>query len=171
MIKTVLLFISLSLTNFVFSQIPQKELLKKFNADRIELDEGNGDGVFKARSKKTKKWGMYQWLYEGLETKELIPMEYDSVNYIPFNGAFTSVYKKGKVGFYLSAWSYEEAKLSVPCLYDNYQRFNVNNMTYLAVMKNGKWGWVDWLTGEEKSDFIYNSKEDITTPNFEQNYR
>jgi hypothetical protein len=38
-------------------------------------------------------------------------------------------------------------------------------------MKKGKWGWIDWLSGEEKSGFIYNSKENIETPNFEQKYK
>lgn len=165
-----LILITLLYCQLTFGQFPEKELLKKLKADKIEMDEGNGDGVFKARHKKTKKWGMHQWLFEGLKTKELIPMAYDAVNYFPFNGAFTAVYNGGKVGFYLSAWSYEDAKQTVPCLYDNYQGFTVNNNSYLAVRKNGKWGWVEWLTGEEKSGFIYQSKEDITAPDYDQKY-
>lgn len=165
-IIALILFIS----PFAFGQFPEQELKKKLKADKIEMDEGNGDGVFKARNKKTKKWGMYQWMYEGVSTTELIPMEYDSLRYFPFNGAFTAVYNDGKVGFYLSAWSYEDAKQTVPCIYENYQRFRINNLIYLALQKNGKWGWVDWLTGEEKSEFIYDTKDDLTTPNFEQQY-
>lgn len=73
-----------------FSQVfPEKEMLKKLKAREIEMDEGNGDGVFKAKSRATKKWGMYQWMFDGVKTRELIPMEYDSVKYIPFNGAFS----------------------------------------------------------------------------------
>ncbi len=159
------------ITQLALGQLPEKELMKKFKADKIEMDEGNGDGVFKIRNKKTKKWGMHQWMYEGLNTKELIPMEYDSVRYFPFNGAFTAVYNDGKIGFFLSAWSYEDARQSVPCKYEDYQRYTVNNSTYLAVMKNGKWGWVDWLTGEEKSEFILDSKDQLSTPRFEQKYQ
>lgn len=153
------------------AQFPEKELKKALSADRIEMDKGNEDGTFKARNKRSKKWGMFQWMYEGTKTKMLIPMEYDSVRYIPFNGAFTAVYNDGKAGFYLSAWSYDDAKQTVPCLYDDYQRFNVDGRTYLAVMKNGKWGWVDWLTGEEKSEFTFDSKDALTSPTFEQKYR
>ncbi len=162
----------LALSAPVFAQdFPEKEMLKKMNADKIEMDDGNGDGVFKIREKKTKKWGMYQWMYSGLKTKELIPINYDSLRYFPFNGAFTAVYNDGKVGFFLSAWSYDEkAKQTVPCLYEDYQRFTVKNSTYLAVAKGGKWGWVDWLTGQEKTEFIYRTKEALPYPGWEQKY-
>lgn len=157
-------------TQFAFGQFPEKQLKKALSADIIEMDEGNGDGAFKARNKRSKKWGMFQWMYDGTKTKELIPMEYDSVRYFPFNGAFTAVYNKGKVGFYLSAWSYEDAKQTVACLYDDYQRFNAEGSVYLAVSKDGKWGWVDWLSGEEKSEFKSDTKEDLPYPDYEQKY-
>ena len=156
-------------SQLLFSQFPKEKLMKKLKADKIEMDKGNGDGVFKARNMNTKKWGMFQ-LYPSFEIKELIPMKYDSLKYFPFNGLFTAVYNNGKVGFYLSAWSYDEPKQSVACLYDDYQRYNVNNITYLAVKKNGKWAWIDWLTGEEKTEFIYDKKSDLRTPEFEQSY-
>ncbi len=111
--------LAIFITQLVLGQLPEKELIKKLKADKIEMDEGNGDGVFKIRNKKTKKWGMHQWMYEGLNTKELIPMEYDSVRHFPFNGAFTAVYNDGKVGFFLSAWSYENARQSVLCKYED----------------------------------------------------
>ncbi|MGV6862430.1 MAG: hypothetical protein ACWA41_11700 [Putridiphycobacter sp.] len=146
----------------------EKNVQKILKADKIKMDEGNGDGVFLARSKKTKKWGMFQYISEK-EIVELIPMAYDKINYFPFNGAFTAVYLNGKVGFYTSYWSYgDKAKQTVKCLYEDYQRFNVDNQTYLAVKKNGKWGWVDWFTGEEKSEFIYDQKEDLPRPKFDQ---
>lgn len=92
-----------------------------------------------------------------------------SVKSFPFNGNFTAVYQGGKVGFYLAKWSYDnDARQTVPCQYEGYQRFTVNNITYLAVVKNGKWGWVDWLTGEERSDFIYSTKDDLPYPGWEQ---
>lgn len=158
-------------SQLAFAQFPEKELKKALSADVIEMDAGNEDGVFKARNKRSKKWGMFQWMYEGTNTTELIPMEYDSLKYFPFNGAFTAVYNDGKTGFYLSAWSYDNARQTVPCLYDDYQRFNADGSVYLAVSKDGKWGWVDWFTGEEKSEFTSDTKEDLPYPDFEQKYR
>ena len=148
---------------------PENISKRSLGVDLIEHDYGNGDGVFRARNKETQKWGMFQ-NYGLNEIVELIPMQYDSVRFIPFNGAFSAVYNNGQVGIYLSKWSYEDkAKQTVECLYQDYQRFNVNNTTYLAVKKDNKWGWVDWLTGEEKSDFITSIKEQLPQPIFVQN--
>ena len=141
------------------------------------MDSGNGDGVFKAKSKKTGKWGMYQWLYEGTKVKEMIPMNYDSVRYFPFNGNFTVVYQNGKVGIYLCEWSYgEDARQTVECKYDDYKRVNARiseyaqPILYLALKKGGKWGWVDWMTGEEKSEFIYDTRKSMPFPMYKQDY-
>ncbi|MDC1327220.1 WG repeat-containing protein [Ulvibacter sp.] len=143
----------------------------KLNADLVIFDPNNGDGALKARSKITKKWGMYQFLDMNMEVKELIPMQYDSLNFYPFNGKYTAVYNNGKVGFYLSYWSYDEqAKQTVACAYEDYKRFDTDGVSKLAVKKNGKWGWVDWLTGEEKSEFTYNSTDDLPYPRYKQNY-
>jgi hypothetical protein len=165
-----ILIIALFSCNVSIAQdFPEKDIAKKLKADKIEMDAGNGDGVFKARLKKTKKWGMYQYTYSGTKVKELIPMQYDSVRYFPFNGSFAAVYNDGKVGFYLSEWSYgDQAKQTVPCSYGNYQRYNSKGTTYLAVTKNNKWGWVDWLTGEEKSEFKYTTKKDLPSINYKQ---
>ena len=143
----------------------------KLNADLVIFDPNNGDGALKARSKKTKKWGMYQFLDMNMKEKELIPMQYDSLKFYPFNGKYTAVYNNGKVGFYLSYWSYDEqAKQTVACKYEDYKRFDADDVSKLAVKKNGKWGWVDWLTGEEKSEFIYGSTDDLPYPHYKQNY-
>jgi len=142
---------------------------KSLEADLIIFDPNNGDGGLKARHKETKKWGMYQFI--GDEQKELIPMHYDSLNFYPFNGKYTTVYSKGKVGVYLSYWSYdEESKQTVECKYDDYKRYNADGVSKLAMNKNGKWGWVDWLTGEEKSEFKYESPDDLPYPHYKQNY-
>tara|TARA_R110002126_G_scaffold281512_2_gene429340 strand:+ start:7218 stop:8213 length:996 start_codon:yes stop_codon:yes gene_type:complete len=143
----------------------------KLNADLVIFDPNNGDGALKARSKKTKKWGMYQFLDMNREEKELIPMQYDSLSFYPFNEKYTAVYNNGKVGFYLSYWSYnKQAKQTVACNYEDYKRFDAEGVSKLAVKKNGKWGWVDWLTGEEKSEFIYESTDDLPYPHYKQNY-
>lgn len=145
-----------------------KESKEKLSADILIFDEGNGDGVFKARNKATKKWGMYQSLgSEHLQT--VIPADYDSIRFFPFNGQYTAVYNEGKVGFYLSYWSYESnAKQTIPCVYDDYKRFVDDGVPKLAVQKEGKWGWIDWLTGEEKSEFKYSTQEDLPYPGYTQ---
>lgn len=141
---------------------------KAVGADILIYDEGNGDGVFKARNKHTKKWGMYQ-SFDGKNVTTLVPAEYDSLRFFPFNGNYTAVYNEGKVGFYLSYWSYDSnAKQTVPCIYEDYKRYNADGVPKLAVMKNGKWGWVDWLTGEEKSEFKYETTEELPYPYYNQ---
>lgn len=149
-------------------QLPtMKAAREKLDADLVVFDENNGDGAFKARHRNTFKWGIFQDF--GDEIVEMIPMRYDSLRPFPYNGNFTAVYNQGKVGFYLCSWSYEEeAKESVPCVYEDYQRYNNEGTTYLAVKKNEKWGWVDWLTGEEKSELKYNSKDDLPYPYYKQ---
>ena len=168
--KINLILILFFLYSIGFAQVfPKKAIMEKLKAKQIMFDEGNGDGVFKAQNKNTKKWGMYQWLYDGTNVKVLIPMEYDNLKYFPFNAPFTAVYIDKKVGFYLAEWSYgEKAIQSVPCIYDEFQKFNNKGVTYLAVTKKNKWGWVNWLTGKEESEFIYDTKEELPYPYFEQ---
>jgi len=138
------------------------EIKRALKADKVEFDGGNGDGVFKARNKLTKKWGMYQWMYSGTESKELIPMRYDDILFFPFNGSFTIIYNNHKLGVYLCEWSYgDNAKQTVKCIYDDYKKFTNNGRIYLAVSKNKKWGWVDWKTGVEKSNFTAQSADDL----------
>ena len=140
--------------------------------DNIDLDNGNGDAIFLAQSKSTNKFGMYQYI-DDKTIIEAVPMKYDSIYYYSWNGSFTAVFNEGKVGIYLSYWSYDhEANESVPCIYENYKILNKeeDNTKVLAVKKDGKWGWIDWLTGEEKSEFIYNSTDDLPYPHYKQNY-
>lgn len=138
--------------------------------DNIDLDNGNGDGIFLAQSKSTNKYGMYQYI-DDKTIIEAVPMKYDSIYYYSWNGSFTAVFNEGKVGIYLSYWIYDtEAKESVPCIYEDYKIFNKeeDNTKVLAVKKDGKWGWMDWLTGEEKSEFKYATTEDLPYPYYEQ---
>jgi hypothetical protein len=146
-----------------FNKQKDKEMI-----DIIDMDGGNGDGLFKARSRVTKKWGLYQYL--GDQIVEAIPMEYDSLYHFPWNGNYTAVFNDGKVGFYLSYWSYnDEAKQSVECKYEDYKRYITDDqIPKLAVKRDGKWGWVDWLTGEEQSEFKYETPDDLPYPYYEQ---
>jgi hypothetical protein len=141
---------------------------KKLKADILIFDEGNGDGVFKARNKATKKWGMYQSLdSDNLTT--LIPAKYDDIHFFPSKAKYTAVYNEGKVGMYLSYWSYrDKAKQTVPCDYEDYKRFTADGVPKLAVKKDGKWGWINWLTGEEKYTFKYETTDDLPYPYFKQ---
>jgi hypothetical protein len=142
---------------------------KKLKADMLVFDEGNGDGVFKARNKATKKWGMYQSTQENHITT-LIPAVYDSISNFGYNSKYTAVYNEGKVGMYLSYWSYhEQAKQTVPCIYESYKMFTVDGVSKLAMKKEGKWGWVNWLTGEEKYTFKYETTDDLPYPYYKQN--
>lgn len=146
----------------------EKKLMKTLKADRIDW---LGDGVFKSRDKKTEKWGLYQWHYgtKLTEVNELIPMRYDSLHFFGFNELYMPVFYEGKVGIYLSELSYhEKAKESLPCIYDEYKVVNVHARDgyprarpYMAVAKDGKWAWVDWLKGELKTEFIYDSFDDL----------
>jgi len=163
-----------SLLNLSSSSIaqgfPTEALKKKYKFQLIEMDEGNGDGVFMAKSKKTRLWGMYQYVYDGLTIKTLIPPKYEKLNYFPFNSPFTAVYKNGKVGFYLSSWSYgSQACESVACLYDDYQRFTTDDGAIrLAVKRDNHWGWINWLTGKEMSEFTYPTPQDLPYPSWKQ---
>jgi len=145
-----------------------KESKKKLKADILIFDEGNGDGVFKARNKTSKKWGVYQSLGEN-DLTTLIPAKYDSIRFFGYNSKYTAVYNKGKVGMHLSYWSYNEnTKLSVPCIYEEYKNFDADGVLKLAVKKDGKWGWVNWLTGKEESEFKYETLDDLPYPYYKQ---
>jgi len=125
------------------------ELIKSargnLSVDLVFLDQGNGDGVFKARDKNTKKWGMYQGI-DNFDT--LIPAQYDSLDFFGWNRPFTGVYNNGKVGIYTSAWSVDSAHETVPCQYEDYKIIEGNRSYFLAVMKDDKWSWIDWREGK-----------------------
>lgn len=154
-------------------------IFKAFNKDNereqigaINLLNVNTDGVFLAQSKATDKYGLYQFIAEN-NIIEAIPMKYDSIHYFSWNRNFIVTFNEGKVGIYLSYWIYdEEAKESVPCMYEDYTivKRDVDNITVLAVKKNNKWGWINWLTGEEKSEFTFETAKDLPYPYYEQKY-
>jgi hypothetical protein len=167
-------------STFLNAQEITPTILKKINASEYKLDENNGDGVFVAKHKKTEKWGMFQ-AWSEKDIKEMIPMAYDSIHFFEFNAKFTGVWNRGKVGVYISPWSFEIGKQTIACIYDDYKTFNVEKtindgigrynkyFTYLAVKKDGLWAWIDWMTGELKTEFIYDlEKEQMFYPEFEQ---
>ncbi len=141
------------------------EMRDSFDVDIVEMDHNNGDGVLRARNKNTKKWGMYQL------SQELIAPVYDSIYFFRWNGVVTPVFQNGKVGFHTSPWSYDdEAKETIPCIYDDYE-FVVKQeggTRYLAVKKDNKWAWIDWLSGELKSEWYEGERSNLPYPYYQQ---
>jgi hypothetical protein len=158
------------------------KLLIKIKANEYKLDKYNEDGVFLAKIKKTKKWGMYQLGSEN-NAIMMIPPLYDSIDFFRYNGLITGVWNDGKVGIYTCSWTYgdEDAKQTVPCLFEGYRIFNIEKnipsfygnytktIVYVAVKQGGLWAWIDWMTGELKTDFTVDlDKESMPYPEFEQ---
>jgi hypothetical protein len=148
--KILIFFVLVFTESFMAAQnFPEPQMMRKFKSDTLVLDEQNGDGAFKLRHKRSQKWGLYQWLYRGLMTRELIPMAYDSLEFIGINRPFAVVYQKGKHGVYLSGWNYENARESVPCIYEDSKIVIDGNRICLAVKEAGQWFWMNWETGQE----------------------
>ena len=178
--KNIITITLVFLASHSYAQEITPAILKKLNASEYKLDFKNGDGVFIAKNQKTKKWGMFQaWSIN--DVNEMIPMSYDSIHFFNVNAKFTGVWNNGKVGIFISPWSFETGKQTVECLYDDYRSFNVERtivddigrynkyFTYLAVKKDGLWAWIDWMTGELKTEFLYNLEiEQMPYPDFEQ---
>lgn len=177
----IFIFFIFSLWKTIAQDVTPK-ILKIINASEYKPDKNNGDGVFVAQHQQTKKWGMFQAWSEN-EIKQMIPMQYDSIDFFGFNAKMTGVWNKGKVGIFLSPWSFSEetAKQTVACLYDGYKIFEVEKTVsdglgsyrkyfdYVAVKKDSLWAWIDWMTGELKTDFKYDlEKEKMPYPGFEQ---
>lgn len=141
-----------------------QEMRDSLGVDIVEKDYNNGDGVTRARHRLTKKWGMYQM------NTVLIEPRYDSLYFFKWNGLVTPVFNNGKVGFHTSPWSYDEAKETIPCIYDDYE-FVVKEdggVRYLAVKKEGKWAWIDWLSGKLKSEWYEGERADLPYPYYNQ---
>ena len=147
-----------------------KSVLKSIGASEYKPDPYNEDGVFIAKNKKTGLWGMYQYWIEP-PIKTFIPMNYDSIDFFHFNGLLTGVWKANKVGIYI-ANSLSNPRETIPCIYDDYKIYSINQpypKPYLAVKKNGLWAWIDWITGELKTEFLYDLNiEKMPYPTFEQ---
>jgi hypothetical protein len=162
-ILSIALFIT---ATWVYGQAITPAIMNKIEAVAFRPDPNNEDGIFIARNKRSNKWGMYQaWSEQDIQ--EIIPPAYDSIDFFDFNGMFTGVWNNHKVGIYLSRWTFDEsARQSVGCRYDAYKVYTIENRRYpyLAVQKDGKWAWVDWLSGKERSLFY----EELVYPSFEQ---
>jgi len=131
-------------SNFGFSASEINRLKKKFNGDLIVFDDVNGDLVFKMRNKETGKWGMYQG------DKNIIPAEFDTIQFYGWNDPYTILGKDGLFGIYTSAFG-NDGKLSVPCRYEDFKTYTYEGQYWLAGQRDGKWRWVNWFWGNEHS--------------------
>jgi hypothetical protein len=57
---------------------------------------------------------------------------------------------------------------TVPCVYEDYKRYTADGVPKLAMKKDGKWGWVNWLTGQPMSEFNYETPDDLPYPHYKQ---
>lgn len=144
-----------------------RTIRQKMDIDSLKFDDYNTDGVFKSKNSHTGKWGMFRVVEDTIA--EIIPPEYDQIDMFIPNNYFTGVYINHKVGIYLSKVSYNAfTKQTVPCNYEDYRVMYFDEMPYLAMQKNNKWGWVNWLTGEEKTAFEHPSPEELPKPDYQQ---
>ncbi len=155
-------------------------LLDDFHLNKVEFDKENEDGVLKARSIETGKCGLYQAITLK-EIREIIPPKYDSIDFLNTNGAFAAVWNEGRVGIHTLPWWFDEGNQTVECLYNDYHIYRLKKADvggygtrtylYLAVEKGGLWAWIDWTTGELKTEFLYDiERQKMPNPNFEQQY-
>ncbi len=168
-----LFILLLSAELLLSAQSPEEtaRLKKELNLKEIIWDEGNGDGVFIAQSKETKKWGMYQQIEPGKRPKKLVSMRYDSLGFFGFNGAFTVVKNEGKYGVISSPWNGEGSKQLLPCKYELLKRGEGDWVEILASKQNGKWGYLNYQNGDTLIPFEHSRFEDLPKPsqNFYKN--
>lgn len=165
--KFIISLLLLLINGLAFSQDENSEKIIKKLLDTKEIvwDDFNQDGVFKAKNKKTGKWGMYQYLFEGKRPKTLVRMKYDSLGFYSFSSSYTIVKNKNKYGVILSPWNDEvKARSSVKCIY---QKINYVESGYgmLAAKGNDLWGYIDHKSGDTLIPFVHHTFSDLPTPN------
>ena len=166
-------FIYIDYKTMDFKELSREELefmdavRRKKGFDFVEFDRVNNNQIFMARQSRLRKWGMFKGFdVNTLET--LIPNEYDSVEFFPSNNTFTPVFLAGKIGFY-SLVDFKAKKITDPD-YEAFKRVDINGEDYLAIQKNGRWGWMDWYTGEIKVNSISPSFEELPNPDWRSKY-
>jgi len=113
--------------------------MKQFNADSIIFDDINGDDIYLLRASSNGLWGMYQ------SGKEIIPMNYEIINFYGWNDPFTFVKKNGNWCIYYGGFNGENHLTY--CGYEELKKFTHKGYLYVAGKRNGKWDWVNWKTG------------------------
>ena len=163
-----LLLLSLISISLLAQRADEKALKKRLQADKIVWDEGNGDGVFLARKKKTQKWGMFQLSWEGsnpTDHKVLVAAKYDSLGFFGFNGSYAIAKRGTRYGTVSSPWM-EENELSKPLLPFKYEYLtHVKDYSgYLAAKLNGKYSYIDPENGKAYLPYVFESLEQLPVP-------
>ena len=126
------------------TKIDIEKKMKQHNADSILFDYINGDDVYNLRNSTTGLWGMYQ------SGKELIPMEYEHIEFYGWNEPFTFVKKDGFWCIYYGGFNTENHDTF--CGYEELKKFTHKNFLYVAGKQDGKWRWVNWYNGSVNND-------------------
>lgn len=151
----------------IAQNIDEKKLIKSMRATEIIWDTENGDGVFIAQFKSSKKWGMFQ-LIEGMRYKTLVLPKYDSLGFFSFNGSYT-IYKKGnKYGVIGSPWENENeiSAVLLPANFDFLKPIYSNGVNMLIAKQNGKWTYIDYKTGKPFIPFIFKTIDELPIPSY-----
>jgi len=122
----------------------------KYGTSTHILNNSIGAESYLAQNEQTLKWGLFN------TNESVIPLEYDSI--ILFNAqiSIAIVIKANKIGSFNLLKN--TPSFNIPCNYDDYKLVLFSNGQYqLALLKNNKWGWIDWKTGKMMSDFKYDS--------------
>ena len=151
----------------LFAQYPSREKPNNsLKTDSIVFDAYNGDGIFKARNPKTKKWGSFQ-VFSG-DIIEQIPMKYDSLGFYDKSQRFTLVKNNGKYG--IIGRDREGFKYETAIIYDKLAIIDYTGKyaglrkPMIAARKNGKWGYIHEVTGDTLLPFGFNKKVDLPKP-------
>jgi hypothetical protein len=141
-----------------------KKIKKLLNAKEIVWDHFNEDGVLKARSKSTGKWGMYQYFYDNKRPKMLVQMKYDSLGFYDEYSSITIVKLRNKYGLLGSPWSDGPAKLIIRCIYQDMRYTSTGD--FIAVKANNKWAYLNTENGDTLVPFVHNSFQDLPKPTY-----
>lgn len=162
----ILLVIILVLDNALHAQhiTPQsakkeiKTFLKNKGGKEVDFCEAHVD-VYFVKSKKTGKWGIYDWY------GELLPMEYDTIQHFGLFQPFTLGKEEGQ--YVVIQWPYNTEDKGVrpiigyedPTIVVNVDSKISSASYFLIASKDGKWGCLDWKTLKEITPFIYATSE------------
>lgn len=135
-------------------------LMSQVNADSIDMDRINGDGLFKAKNIVSQKWGLYQGYGDTIIMK--IPPHYDSLYYFGWNYPYTIVFNNGLAGIYLWDWTEVDDKPTVNCIYEDYKKVESSSGYYYYAGKiDGKWFWIDWFKNKKTRNMSWDTYEEM----------
>ncbi len=160
-----LLFIAISFISantIAQGEAMTKKMLKKLHASEIIWDTYNYDGVFKAKNKKTGKWGMFQYWEDLSEPKVLINYGYDSLGFYNHSSNYTLVKQNNKYGLLGQPWGDDPAVLIIDCKYDLLKYSGIRNVIIANI--DNKWGYLNSVNSDTIIPFAFNSKSELPTP-------